>query len=155
MGSLLFSLMETKPIFSELIKDNIKVIDQEPAHRDYSKFNKRNKRPVVKGRYYELKAAELLRKQGWVVELTHKKATYINGKLFLRQYDLFGLWDIIAVKDGVIRFIQVSLDNYRSVDWYNAAVAFPYSNKEFWLAIPGGIKEKAFIVQPIKVKGLV
>jgi hypothetical protein len=73
-------------------------------------------------------AAELLRKQGYLVE------TPIRTKW--HREDFFSAWDIIAVKKNKLRFIQVStLPLYdRGVAYKKKLKDFPVGNwtKEYW-----------------------
>ena len=54
-----------------------------------------------KGRKNELKARDFLLGLGYLVELTK------NPSRFQKQQDLFGLWDLMAIRDDGILFIQV------------------------------------------------
>ena len=70
-------------------------------------------------------AAELVA-DGWMIE----KAKKIRWA----QQDFFALWDIIAIKNGVIRFIKVSAkpDYDKGKDWRKRASEFPHPSKEYW-----------------------
>jgi hypothetical protein len=54
-----------------------------------------------KGRRNELRAAKILEDAGYDVQLTP------NPTKWSTQNDMFGLWDLMAVKHNEIRFIQV------------------------------------------------
>lgn len=73
-------------------------------------------------------AAEMLRKQGYLLE------TPVRSKW--HREDFFNAWDIIAIKKNELRFIQVStLPLYdRGVAYKKKLKAFPTGNwtKEYW-----------------------
>lgn len=79
-----------------------------------------------RGDYLMRKCADQLVAEGYLVE----KAKKVRWS----QQDFFGLWDIIAVKQGEIRFVQVSAkaDYDKGKDWRARAAAFPHPNKEYW-----------------------
>ncbi len=53
----------------------------------------------AKGRTKELKAAEVLEARGWTVELAHPQLQFIGpGKVISRKHDLFGVFDLVAVR---------------------------------------------------------
>ncbi len=58
---------------------------------------------VSKGNYYELKIKKWLESHEWLVEKT--KRTKYNS------IDFFGWFDLIAIKNGAIAFIQVKMNN--------------------------------------------
>ena len=55
----------------------------------------------AKGRKNEIKAKKILEAAGYDVELTKSPSKWAE------QQDLFGLWDLMAVKKNEIRFVQV------------------------------------------------
>lgn len=83
-----------------------------------------------KGRKAELKAKKILEMAGYDVQVT------ANPSKWNKQQDMFGLWDLMAVKKNEIRFIQVKCN--RMV--YGAALE-PYElwecpdvcTKEIWV----------------------
>lgn len=79
-----------------------------------------------RGDYLMAKCAKAFEEKGYLVE----KAKKIRWA----QQDFFGLWDIIAVKEGVVIFIQVSAkpDYDKGKDWRARAKAFPAEFKEYW-----------------------
>ena len=79
---------------------------------------------VARGRYFELKAKRELEKFGWLVE---------RAPMTRFRHDFFGLWDLIAVKNNRVVFIQVACRR-KPVAWFKDAIIFPAFNKEFWLA---------------------
>ena len=84
-----------------------------------------------------VKAAILiLAGENYLVEQIHKSR--------FQPQDFFGLWDLIAVKPGKTRFIQVSTKYYgqRTAEFKHFAEAFPKSDsqtKEFWRYKDDGI----------------
>lgn len=54
----------------------------------------------VKGRTAQRRCRELLEKEGWTVGYCGKTSRWTK--------DLFGLFDIVAIKQGEMRFIQVT-----------------------------------------------
>jgi len=54
-----------------------------------------------KGRRNELKACDILEAAGYDVQMAPKSVSK-----FAKQHDLFGLWDLIAVRGSDIRFVQ-------------------------------------------------
>lgn len=82
-----------------------------------------------RGKYLEKKAEKQLKEQGYWVE----KAKRVR----FQPVDFWGCWDLIAINQKEIRFIQVS-----DVKFYNRSrkekellLAFPrppYTSKEYW-----------------------
>ena len=58
------------------------------------------KNPKAKGSRVELKAKRQLEADGWIVE----KVKY--GGKFNKTVDFFGKWDLLALKDSKIMFVQ-------------------------------------------------
>ena len=60
-----------------------------------------------RGHYYENKSKELLESKGWLVEKTLPKTTWIKGRPISLRHDIFGLFDLLCVKEGKVKFVQV------------------------------------------------
>lgn len=92
-----------------------------------------------RGDYLMNKAAFQLEMEGWLVE----KAKKVRWS----PQDFFGLWDIVAVKNGEVKFVQVSAkaDYDKGKAWRQAAKDFPHKNKEYWW----GQKGKGFKIIPL------
>ena len=87
-----------------------------------------NKR--VKGRKNELKARDILVSAGYEVELTKSPSK------FSKQQDLFGLFDLIAVRETDIRFIQVKSNKPiygQELEPYNLWKVPACCTKEIWV----------------------
>mgnify|MGYP001562519195 CR=1 FL=1 len=56
----------------------------------------------VKGNRIRRKCIEYLEKTGWLVDVVEKTGKFVKVK------DLFGLFDLIAIKEGAVIFIQVT-----------------------------------------------
>lgn len=54
-----------------------------------------------KGRRAELRARDILEAAGYQVELTKSPSKWS------KQQDMFGLWDLIAIRGSDVRFVQV------------------------------------------------
>ena len=78
------------------------------------------------GKVTEKKAAKSLEKEGW------KTITPIRVRW--QPEDFFGLFDIIAVKKGEVRFIQVSAKyiTSRTPEWQKRWQDWRHHSKEFW-----------------------
>lgn len=81
-----------------------------------------------KGRGNELKARDILLKAGYDVQMVQR-----SSSRYAKQVDLFGLWDLMAVRASDIRFVQVKTN--RKV---YGALREPY---ELWECPPGCTKE--------------
>jgi hypothetical protein len=55
-----------------------------------------------KGAGKELLARRILESEGWLVDYARK-----TGR-FVKQKDLYGLFDLLAVKEGLVLFVQVT-----------------------------------------------
>lgn len=64
----------------------------------------------AKGAHHEKKVADYLIAQGYAVARGFKKAAFLNGRVLPITYDLFGAFDIVALRDAdkSARFIQVT-----------------------------------------------
>jgi len=78
------------------------------------------------GRKTEIKAVKSLEKQGW--------KCIKPVRVRWQPEDFFGLFDIIAVKKGKVRFIQVSAKYVtgRTREWQDRWMAWKHHSKEFW-----------------------
>jgi hypothetical protein len=86
-----------------------------------------SRKNLNRGDYLMKKAADQLVTEGYMVE----KAKKIRWA----QQDFFGLWDIIAIKQSEIRFIQVSAKPLydRGVEYKKKLSDFPnVGTKEYW-----------------------
>lgn len=85
---------------------------------------------INRGDYLMNKAAEALKEQGYFVE----KAKKVRWQ----QQDFWGCWDIIAIREGSIKFIQVSAKPPydRGTEYKLKLVSFPticpHAKKEYW-----------------------
>jgi len=63
------------------------------------------------GAYYENKAKKMLEAEGYIVERALPKTVWIPGKGGRRpisiHHDFFGLFDLIAIKEKEVRWIQI------------------------------------------------
>lgn len=63
----------------------------------------------AKGARHEKAVADYLKADGYLVERGFKKVAWIGGRAMPITKDLFGAYDIIALKQpGIVRFIQVT-----------------------------------------------
>ena len=60
-----------------------------------------------RGKYYEAKSKKRLEEGGWIVEKAIPKVIWIKGRPISMHHDFFGLFDLIAVYEDQVRFIQV------------------------------------------------
>lgn len=91
-----------------------------------------------KGTAHEKKVADYLIAQGYQVERGFKKYAFIKGRMMAITKDLFGAFDIVALReaDGSCRFIQVTAGghvNDRRVKCFTV-----WSSSEMWEHIRGG-----------------
>lgn len=64
---------------------------------------------AAKGARHEKRVADWLKAQGYTVERGFKKAAFLKGRVLPITKDLFGAFDIIAIRQpGEVRFIQVT-----------------------------------------------
>lgn len=75
-----------------------------------------------KGRMYELLAKKKLEEAGWLVSLTDMP------QKFKKSQDFFGLFDILAIKDGTFRAIQVKYN----CSWRKKVLTDLKQFKETW-----------------------
>ena len=59
------------------------------------------KNPKAKGRRNEVKTKKYLEERGWLCELVR------GSSKFSKSVDFFGLFDLIALKEGIVMFVQV------------------------------------------------
>lgn len=84
----------------------------------------------VKGRKNELKAKKTLEDQGYTVEVTKSPSKW------QKQQDLFGLWDMMAIKADDILFIQVKTNRNAPKEFYDKVALWPCPNtvrKQVWV----------------------
>lgn len=81
-----------------------------------------------KGRANEKKVEAKLMAEGWLCERVK------GGSKFAKSIDFFGLWDIIAVKAGDIKWVQSKTNRLASPADRAAMAAFPGpGSKELWV----------------------
>ena len=84
---------------------------------------------AAKGRRNERKAQKILEEQGYAVQLTQP------GTRFQKDKDLFNLWDLIAVSEEEVRFIQVKSNRRvygKEKRKYQDFVCPDFCTKEIW-----------------------
>ena len=79
---------------------------------------------VGRGKRFEVKAKHELQRDGWLVE---------RAPMTRFRHDFFELWDLIAVKKGIVLFVQVATRR-KPPAWFKQAKRFPALNKEMWVA---------------------
>lgn len=83
-----------------------------------------------KGRRQEFKCRDALLAEGYSVEVTKMPSKWQE------QQDLFGLWDVMAVRGDQVRFIQVKSNQGASVAKQRAMAEWecpPNCSKEVWI----------------------
>lgn len=83
----------------------------------------------AKGRKNELRAKKMLEALGYDVEISRP------GQKFAEQVDLFGLWDLVAVRKTDIRCVQVKTNKWPSVVDCESMTLWPCPpvvSKEVW-----------------------
>lgn len=72
---------------------------------------------VKKGTNFESQIRERLKRRGFEVDFKPKPVFVKYGKqrFFSKNKDLFSLWDIIAIKEGQVSFIQVKSSEVGSI----------------------------------------
>jgi hypothetical protein len=82
----------------------------------------------AKGRMQEIKTQKSLEASGWLVERVKGSSKWQHS------VDFFSLWDIIAVKDGKVKWIQVKLNRPSGPAERAAMAAFPGpGDLELWV----------------------
>lgn len=82
----------------------------------------------AKGRRNENKTKDALEAEGWLIELVK------GGTGWQRSTDFFGLFDIIAVKGGRIRWLQIKSNRNASPKDRAAMADFPGpGTREVWV----------------------
>lgn len=80
----------------------------------------------AKGRRNENRARDLLIEEGWEVE--RPNFTRFGNK------DFFNLWDLVAVKEGKTRWVQVKTNKMPSPSYRKELAAFQgCGTKELWI----------------------
>jgi Holliday junction resolvase-like predicted endonuclease len=77
-----------------------------------------------KGNIYEKKYMDILISKGYVVERAIRRIIKRDGKFINIGSDFFGLFDLIAIKDNQILFVQVTSGN-----WHNKQEIINFANK--------------------------
>lgn len=87
--------------------------------------------PRQKGRAKELKARDILTEAGYDVQVAPMPSKYS------KQNDLWGLWDLVAVKHNEIRFVQVKSEMiYKAkLEPYEQFECPPCCTKELWVFV--------------------
>ncbi len=84
------------------------------------------------GRQTELKAKKLLEEDGWLVHLVDMP------QKFKKNQDMFGCWDILAVKKNIFKLVQIKTNqwsdlreckNFKQEYFYN----HPFVLCEVWM----------------------
>src|SRR3990167_7861531 len=81
-----------------------------------------------------------LEAQGWITE----KMQY-SGRQFQKRKDFFGLWDIIALRNNEIKFIQVKTNHKPVLDLFRVFKVnhqIENSSFEIWIWYEEGISAK-------------
>ena len=92
-----------------------------------------------KGRRAELEAKKLLEAAGWTVEIVHGAQKY-NANV-----DMFGLWDLLALKGGWRKFIQVKCNRkppFKEYEGFARQFGNPFCSFEVWVRKDNKPKEK-------------
>jgi Holliday junction resolvase len=64
----------------------------------------------AKGNYYEKKSKDFLESKGYQVERALAKIFWLHGRPISQHHDFFGLFDLIAVKEEEVLFVQVKFE---------------------------------------------
>jgi hypothetical protein len=87
----------------------------------------------------ELKAKKNLEEHGYRVERAVSKAVFIHGKFMAVSFDFFNCFDLIAVSDMDIRFVQVTSsdekeEDSRSLRMHKKKIndKWPFNRPEIW-----------------------
>ena len=86
----------------------------------------------LKGQRNEKKCEDELINDGWECIRVHN-----SGNKFQKRVDFFGLWDVIALKQGHLRFIQVKTNNspakHKYLEWLEPHRCNPFIRAEIWI----------------------
>jgi hypothetical protein len=86
------------------------------------------KHPRVKGNRVRRKCINLLESQGWAVEVVEKTSRFVKVK------DLYGCWDLICLKTGRTKFVQVKSNTKPKLDPFQEfALKYPQIECEVWI----------------------
>ena len=87
----------------------------------------------AKGKRLEKKARSILEFDGWLVEQANPKLCFIGpGKVISKAHDFFGCWDLVAVRNYLIKWVQVSTWEHKS-DKIKQVSGFPNAGiQEIW-----------------------
>lgn len=64
--------------------------------------------PTMNRRDLERRSADELESQGYLIERAGMRASYRAGRFFPIHHDLWGGFDVLAWRDGELRFVQVT-----------------------------------------------
>ena len=97
------------------------------------------KNTKAKGKRIEKDARLILEAEGWLVEQANPKLCFIGpGRMISKAHDFFGCWDFVAVRNCMVKWVQVGTWAHKS-DKIKQVDGFPLvSGQEIWLWVSGG-----------------
>ena len=99
----------------------------------------------------ELRAKKELEAEGWKVERAVSKAVFTPKGFAARSFDFFNCFDLIAVNNENVRFIQITSDDHNQTTNPNKSLnvhkrkidrVWPYSQPEIWRYLKEGNRWK-------------